>query len=280
MKDAVTNKIRLLKNIQPNPDWLKSQRSSLLLHIKSDNETKKVWSLPGFSLPRLAGVLPNFAFKPVLVSLVLFGLIFGGTGFLTVKAAQNSLPGDLFYPAKIFMENTRMKVSSQTSKSRLQAEFVENRTQELSQIMEEKTDNPIEKREKVVKAVDKLQAQVINTKVHLNKIKQSEPKEVIEAVEAVSEKTAQSQDVLVEAKEKITKELTEEESKEVVQAIDEALAVILAAKKAEKEIKVQIEVTKIEEPSEVEESIITSPTIPLKINEASESFEEIEEIIK
>ena len=70
------------------------------------------------------------------------------------------------------------------------------------------------------------------------------------------------------------------QSKEVVQAIDEALAVILAAKKAEKEIKVQIEVTKIEEPSEVEESIITSPTIPLKINEASESFEEIEEIIK
>lgn len=270
MKNAVTNKIRLLKHIEPSPDWLKSQRSNLLLEIsQSGKETKLVWSLPGF-------LMPNFAFKPVVAFCLLLCLIFGG-GFLTVQAAKGSSPGDLLYPIKIIVENTRVKISSELTKPRLQAEFVGYRAEELNQIVEEEADNPVAKKEKVVKAVDKLQAQVASTRVHLDKIKQAEPGKVIEVVEAVSEKTAQSQEALIEAKEKLVEELEGEESEEVVRAIDEALAVLLAAKKAEKEIRVQMEVIAIE-PTE-EEEVISAPVIPVPtVNEASEDFEDIEDI--
>ena len=251
MKNAVTNKIRLLKDIQPNPDWLKSQRSNLLLEIsQSDKQSHRAWSLPGF-------LVSNFAFKPVLVSFVLFCLIFGG-GFLAVQAAKSSLPGDLLYPLKIAVENTRVKISSQESRSKLQAEFVGHRAEELTQIIEE-IDDPIEKKEKMIKTADKLQAQVAKASVQL---------------EAATEKA------LIEAREKIVEEFKGDESEEIAQAIeviDAALAVILATKKAKdvEETEAQVEVSRKKkiEVEEIEEPIVTSPTIILP--EASESFEEI-----
>ena len=254
MKNAVTNKIRLLKDIQPNPDWLKSQRSNLLLEIsESGNKAKSAWKLPVFSLP-------NFAFRPVLVSLTLFCLIFGG-GFLTILAAKTSLPGDLLYPIKIAVENTKVKVSSQEARPGLEAEFVGARAEELSQIIEG-TEDPIERKEKAVKAVDKLQAQVLSAKVNLDKIKEAQPEKVVEAVEAISEKT-------VIVKEKLAEEFKEEETEDIAQAIDALdAAVAIITGETEGGIEVHHEV------KEMEEALIdVLPTI----NEASESFEEISE---
>jgi len=37
-KDAVTKKIRLLKEVSPNPDWLKSQRNFLLSRLDEEAE--------------------------------------------------------------------------------------------------------------------------------------------------------------------------------------------------------------------------------------------------
>jgi len=257
--NAVTNKIRLLKEIKPNPDWLESQRRNLLLHIKSDNEAQRAWSLSEFFVSRLAGAVSKLALRPVMVSLIIFSLIFGGS-FLTVKAAKNSLPGDLLYPIKIAMENVRVKISSQETRTKLQAEFVEHRAEELTQIIEE-VDNPIEKKEKVIKTVNKLQAQVASTKAHLDKVKADKPEKVAEVTEAVNEKLS--------------------EAKKMVEESSESLAVILNNKKAGEEIISQMKVTETEEsteePQEVEEPIITTPNqttpIPININKASESME-------
>ena len=260
MKNNAVSKIRLLKDIQPNPDWLKSQRSNLLFEIsESGNKAKSAWKLPAF-------ILPNFAFKPVLVSLTLFGLIFGG-GMAVVLASKDSLPGDLLYPFKIAIENTRVKVSSQETKPELQAEFVGNRVEELTQIIKE-TKDPIEKKEKVVKAVNELQAQVVRASVQL------------EATGVVSEKNDQAEKALIEAKEKIVEEFKGDESEEIAQAIeviDAALAVILATKKARdiEGTQAQVEVIrkKSSEVEEIEGPIVTFPMIILP--EASESFEKI-----
>ena len=210
MRNAVTNKIRLLKDIKPNPDWLKSQRSNLLLEIsESGKQTRSVWKMPVF-------VLPNFALKPVIVSLVLLCLIFGG-GLLTIRAANNSLPGDLLYPVKITLEDVQFKLSSREAKSGLQAKFVKSRIEELNQIIRE-TKDLAKKKARVVKAVDNLQEQVVNAEFH-----------AVEAAEVVSEKAAQAEAALIEIKEKIVEELEGDESKEVIAAIDEALAAILTA---------------------------------------------------
>ena len=192
MKDAVTNKIRLLKDVEPNPDWLKSQRNSLLLEIsESGKQAKRAWNLPGF-------LFTQPAYRPVLAFCLLLCLVFGG-GFFVVQAAKDSLPGDLLYSVKITLENAQMKVSSQTTKPKLEAGFVGNRVEELAQIIEE-VDDPIKKKEKVVKAVNKLQAQVASTKVYLDKIKVDNPEKAVEVVDAVNEKIAEAKKALEDGK--------------------------------------------------------------------------------
>ena len=257
MKNAVSNKIRLLKNIKPNPDWLQSQRSVLFLQVKeSGKQAQWAWSLPGFFAP---------AFKPVVAFGLVLCLIFG-SGFLTVFAAKSSLPGSLFYPVKMVLENARMKISSQETQPKLQAEFVGNRAEELSQIVNQVNQNedPIVKKERVVRAVDKLKTQVASTKVNLNKANLN-----VETAGIIGEKAAQSEKALLDAKEKFVSEFNGDESKEVVQAIDAAvkevketstLAAELSQGKAGTEV--QMEVKEIEPQLE-------------KFNEASASFEEI-----
>jgi len=245
MKDAVTNKIRLLKDVEPNPDWLKSQRSNLLLEIsESGKKTKQVWKLPGilFTQP---------AYRPVLAFCLLLCLVFGG-GFFIVQAAKDSLPGDLLYSVKITLENAQMKVSSEMSKPKLEARFVSNRVEELTQIIGE-ADDPIEKKKKVVRAVNKLQAQVASTKVHLDKMKIDNPEKAAEVTDAVNEKMA--------------------EAKKALEDVSDAVAIIIDNKKAAKKTTGEMEAGEFEEPSEVDELIIWPTTI--LPNEASESFEDI-----
>lgn len=274
MRNAVTNKIRLLKNITPNPDWLKNQRSILLLGISESGKKSRFSYLP---IGKTWKVLPGFLFsslvlKPVLVFGTILCLIFGG-GFLTAQAAKTALPGDLLYPIKLIIENVKVKISSQSAKSKLQAEFVCNRAEELSQIVGD-NNNPLEKKEMVVKMVDKLQAQVVNVKSGLDKIKQIEPNQMAAAAEAISQKTLESEKILIEAKQKLAGGPEGEESKEMVKAIDAAVkdvreASVLAAelKGGKTGIEVQMEVKETEKPA-----VENLPGIP---NEASTSFEEI-----
>lgn len=271
MKNAVTNKsctfsgepakvqdkIRLLralsalKNIKPNPDWLKNQRNILLSEISQSGKksrfprllARQAWQdLPGFLFP---------VFKPVLVFGVVLCLIFG-SGLLTVQAVKTALSGDLLYPVKIAIENARLKVSSQEDKSKFQAELIKLRVEELSQIIEQ-TDNPAKKKEQIVKTVDKLQAHIISTKANLdnlNRIKEAEPQKVVEMAGIISEKASQSEEILVGAKEKLI-----QESPEVTEAIDAAVKEIKEASTLAAELKegkvgteVQMEVRETDKP--------------------------------
>ena len=279
MINAVSNKIRLLKHIQPDQNWLQSQRDILLIEISKPGKesrasrqlTRQAWKeLPAFLFSRQI-------LKPVLISWMILALLYGG-GVGAVQIVKNSLSGDLFYPVKIVLENVRMKLSSQEAQSKLQAEFVGNRVDELTQIIDNTAD-PVKKAEQVVKTVDKLQAQIVSTKVSLDKIKEAQPEKAAEVVQKITEKT-------VEAKEKIAEEFSaqggpasgwkEEELKEVTRvldAMDKALAVIIGEDKSR--VEVQAEKVELEKPLEVDdEPIITFPSIPLPVNEASESFED------
>ena len=170
-----------------------------------------------------------------------------------------------------------MKLSSRETQPKLQAEFVGNRVDELTQIINNTAD-PVKKAEQVVKTADKLQAQIVSTKVSLDKIKEAQPEKAAEVVQKITEKTA-------EAKEKIAAEFSaqggpasgwkEEELKEVARvldAMDKALAVIIGEDKSG--VEVQAEKGELDKPLEVnDEPIVTFPSIPLPMNEASESFE-------
>jgi len=264
--NAVTRKIRLLKEIKPNPDWLESQRRILLLNIESGKKTKFSWNyLPGF-------LMPKTLLKPVGISLIIVILIFGG-GFFTVKAYQNSLPGDLLYPVKLGIEELRIKFSSIENKPELEADFVVTRAKELSQIIESPNDFT-GKKEKITMVIDKLQSQVIDARNQLSQVERTQPEKANELAKVMSEKTSKATEVLIKAKEKIaekTEELTPEKE-EITQAIDNALAVILAEENISgKQKESEIEPTE-EEPVESEEPIIISPTEILPENQESQSI--------
>lgn len=250
MINAVINKIRLLKSIQPNPDWLQSEKGKLLFAIsQSGKKSRFSWNLlPDFVFPKFKLIL-----KPAIVLSLVLGLI-SSSGILIAFAAQHSLPGDLLYPIKIVLEDLRVTVSSQEIRPKLQIEFVGNRLEELNQIITEEK-NPLVKKEKVVETVDKLQAQVISTKVNLNNLrnKKLEPQKIAETSGAITEQVVQSEKVLIEVKEKLVRELPKEESQKVVEAIDEMVKEIQETSTLASEIKqeksgieVQMEVKNIE----------------------------------
>jgi len=272
MKNAVTNQIKVLKKVKPNPDWLKSQRRNLLLQISSDNKAKKAYSLSGFSLFKS---IPKLVLRPVIAVCLLFAMIFGG-GFLTIKIAEGSVPGDFLYPVKIVIEDIKVALSSQEGKSKLQAQFVGHRVKELTQIINAEEDL-FSKAEQVKEAVNKLESQVAISKIELSKAKKSEPKEIKKIAETVKQETFNSEEELRKTKKKLVEKYKEEESKETAQAIeiiDRALAVLLGEEVAEEKV---IEISELEkEEKEPEEAgdIITSPTTIIPQN-ASESFETI-----
>lgn len=262
MKDAV-NKIRQLKTIQPNPYWFKNQRNILLQQISqvSGKKSRFAWNnLPGF-------IFSPSILKPVMVSFMVLFLIFG-SGFVTVLAAKNSLPGDLLYPVKIAVEDVKIRISSSEAKPQLQADFMCNRAQELSQIINS-TGDSIRAKENVVQTVDKLQVQVNNTRASLSSIKQTEPQKAVETMNAISNKITESEKALTEAQEKFAegfKGQTPKDAGEVAAKIDAAAknTSVLASelKEAKSGIEVQMEVKN------------TKPQVEI-FNEASVSFDEI-----
>lgn len=269
-KDAVTNKIRLFKAIKPNPDWLESQRRNLLLHIKSDEETQKSWSLSDFFI----FTKPQLALKPVMVSLLILTFIFGG-GFLTISTAKNSVPGDFLFPVKIGLENIQLKLSSQQAKTALQVEFVSHRAEELNQIIEEPIDL-MDKKNKAVKAAGELQDQLAASQSHFKEVEQGEPEQAAEIAKQVIEKNAQSEQVLRKTKQKLVAEFNHQESEEiteVIKIIDETLAVLAKTSDQQTEQEGADVTSESGQPSEVEGSVIIQPTTPVIPSPASESSE-------
>ncbi len=274
MKNTIINKIKLLKNIKPDPEWLKSQRRILLLKISSDKKAKKTHSLSGFFVSKFLGLTPRLVFKPVIAVSLLIMMIFGG-GFLTIKIAESSVPGDFLYPVKLAVENVKIALSSQEGKSKLQAQFVGSRVKELTQIINSE-EALFDKTEQVNKAVDKLENQIISSKTELSKAQKNEPEKTRKIAETVKQETFNSEEELRRTKKKLVEKYKEEGTEETAQAIeiiDRALAVLLGEEvKAEEEITETAELEEEKEPEE-RENIITSPTTIIPQN-ASESFNE------
>ncbi|MFW6120706.1 MAG: DUF5667 domain-containing protein [Petrotogales bacterium] len=275
-KDAVTNKIRLFKAIKPNPDWLESQRRNLLLHIKSDEETQKSWSLSGFFAFK-----PQLALKPVMATVLALTLIFGA-GFLTISAAKDSVPGDFLFPVKITLESVQLKFSSQKAKTALQVEFVSHRAEELNQIVEEPIDL-IEKKNKAMEAASELKDQLAASQDYFKEVEQNEPERAAEIAKQVVEKNAQSEQVLCNIRQKLVEEFNQQESEEiaeVIEIIDQSLAVLAKTEDQQAEQEKAEVTSETGQPSEVDEPVVTEPTTPVtpasESSESSASFEEIE----
>jgi hypothetical protein len=77
----------------------------------------------------------------VALVVLILGLITGGLA----KAAAGSLPGDTFYPVKRLTENMRLSLTlSSAARTRLQAEFVQERQQEVRSVLDARRSTKVE----------------------------------------------------------------------------------------------------------------------------------------
>ena len=265
MKKDIVDQIKILKEVKPSSNWLKAQRSNLLLEISQSDKPSPAWKLSDFLLPR-------FSFSRAVVSFLFISLMFSG-GFLAAGVAQESLAGDLLYPIKLAVEKIKIKVSNQDTKSKLRAEYMGVRVQELSDLIDSEQ-NLTEGRKKIVRTVDVLQAQVLNTRLNLDKIKDAQPEKAIKMTELITEQTLKSEKILIEVKEKFTQG---EESKELLKALEalasetSTLAVEVEEMKAGIEVRMEVKETDLE----VEDNVIVTSPVESLIKEASESFEKL-----
>lgn len=105
-------KLRELRQIKPNKDWVVLTKSQIL------GEEKKYTSL--------------FLFRPAYAGLIALFILIGLFGF-----AQNSLPGDFLYPIKKISEKAQAVFVSEEEKPNLNFELANKRLEELAKIAQE-----------------------------------------------------------------------------------------------------------------------------------------------
>jgi hypothetical protein len=123
-KELIRN-IKKLGEIQPTTKWLNLTRYELISEISPQKQPFGTngffnWLLHAQSMALIACLL----------------LIFVGGPWLTVKASQSSLPGELLYSVKKIDEGFKNRITSDQNRAYLQAEFATKRLEELDKITE------------------------------------------------------------------------------------------------------------------------------------------------
>ncbi|PIT87125.1 MAG: hypothetical protein COU31_04580 [Candidatus Magasanikbacteria bacterium CG10_big_fil_rev_8_21_14_0_10_40_10] len=209
MKKLVAQ-LRELKqaSINPDQDWVKQNRASLVSHARQTSAQAKIniqslgWTKYYHNIKDgLAFLTPNnFVFRlarPVMAGLLIFGLV-SGSWVATVAASQDSLPGDLLYSAKIAMEKTQLAaavvVGANETETKMHVNFAKRRAQEASQIV---TENDSKRVNKAPELINNLKAELKKVDEKLDSLKQDNNTSVsASALKDVSQETSLIKDIL------------------------------------------------------------------------------------
>ncbi len=152
--------LNTLKNVKPNSDWKQSNRDILCSQIfnSSNNieveSSNKMFDLLFDFVNSKRNFAKNLSHSFVVLFLVLV-VVLGG-GIMSLKAAQNTKPGDSLYIAKIISEKARASLTfDEKEKAKLSVEFASNRAKEIKQVLKENDNNKEEKVEKLTKNLKK-----------------------------------------------------------------------------------------------------------------------------
>lgn len=235
-EQELINKIKELKNIQPSKEWLGSAREKLIYQIKPSQVD---------FLPRLGLFNWLKPLQPIALTISLI-LIFIAGPWLTLKASQNSLPGETLYSVKKAAEKIQAGMASEESQVGLQVDFAQRRLEEINKLNEDSL-SPEEKNEKVeqaavdfknnlaganqyVKKVPKEKAKAVAQKT--KKIRESLTKTKEEASLVVQEKLAEAENLIKEIDYQILATLVEDEkdNQETASTTDKEVLIFLEEK--------------------------------------------------
>ena len=172
-------KIRELRQIRPRKDWVVLTKTQIL--GETDRDRVSISFFPFF--------------KPALVTVTTFGILFG-----IFSLAQNSLPGDILYPIKKITEKSQAVFISEEELPKYNLEIANKRLEELNEIAQT---NQVKK---LAPAINEVQASVSEAAKNLVKLKKVDKKIVEEAVK-IGKNTKNTEEILAT---KIFPEETEE----------------------------------------------------------------------
>jgi hypothetical protein len=183
-----------LKKIRPDSQWKKDNRGVLFNQISGPQasvaQIKFNWfKAMGMALPKQ---LAKNISQPTMAVIFIVVFLLGGS-ILSLKAAQDTKPGDSFYIAKILSEKTQLVLTfNEKEKALLGIEFAGNRAKEINQVLAEPGDGG--KDEKVGKLVDNFKKEIRIVKTRLEKINPRPQTQV-----AVEEKIATEENVDIDS---------------------------------------------------------------------------------
>lgn len=138
------SKIRELRQIRPNRDWVVLTKSKIL-------------GIEAKPQPFFFSIL-----KPVSAGLIFVFILFGLFGF-----SQNSLPGDPLYPIKKISEKSQAVLVSETDKPKVSLELANKRLEELTKIAQT---NQVKKLAPAIKEVENSVSKVTKNLVKSEKV--------------------------------------------------------------------------------------------------------------
>ncbi len=156
-----------LSKMKPDASWKDSQRSIMLSQINAGSLDPKKESLflDLFKLP--FAYMQSFSQPLIATFLVVFLFLTGG--FVGLKAAQDTKPGDSLYLAKIVGEKTQLALAfTEKKKAQLGIGFAVRRVEEIKQIIAE--ENKEDSDDKVDQLVADFKKEIKAAKLRIAKI--------------------------------------------------------------------------------------------------------------
>ncbi|MFH1744597.1 MAG: DUF5667 domain-containing protein [bacterium] len=158
-----------LKEISPSVKWKEDNRGLLMNQIYQSQtpvEAKSFnWTLLYFK--ELSAKTFKFVSSPASIVCLLFLAVFGG-GIASMKASENTKPGDSLYIAKIISEEAQRAFAfNDKDKAQLGIKFAGNRVKEIGQVMQDPDNH---KEEKVSKLIKDFNNEMENVKSRLSRM--------------------------------------------------------------------------------------------------------------
>ena len=174
-----------LKGIKPDADWRARSRGLLLKKLEASQADSGFIQAFKLSISSLRTIS-----QPVLTVFLIAFIVFG-SGFASMKVAEDSKPGDSLYIAKIINEKTQFALTfDEGKKLELGLEFAGNRARELSQVLNSPEDSA--KQERVEKLVSNFKKEINLAKTRIAMINRDEGKpDVEEAKEEIIEEATE-----------------------------------------------------------------------------------------
>ncbi|MCD6550444.1 hypothetical protein J7K24_02775 [bacterium] len=199
-------KIKELRNIKPREEWvfLTKKRIFREVNVRDFSRSKK-WDI----------FEALFRYKYATVSLVAVFLL--GSIFVS---AQQSLPGDLFYPIKKITERARLAIVPERDQPTLQLEYANQQLENLVEVAEKK------KIEKLAPLIEEYQANVSEAAKILKKIEKPDVKKIVEKTKELEEnkEKAESLGIVVEEPKELKNALAEVVKNEIKDLENQSLS--------------------------------------------------------